>query len=83
MTVGEITEEHYGWIVAVDDSRPYTRPREIDLLSHRSWTYQGKDKVGLVDASSATGRIRGTEYHYPANTPCHVVRQWRKPRKKR
>lgn len=82
MTVAEITAEHYGWIIAVeDDHLGYVHEREIYLINHRSWEYQKQQKVGLT-SKEFERNFRGTEYQYTAATPCRIVRQWEKPRRK-
>jgi hypothetical protein len=79
-TVADITIEHYGWIIEVPDANPVIDHREIYLLEHRTWEYQGEKKVGLV-SKEFERKFRGTEYHYPAETPCKLLRQWRKPKR--
>lgn len=80
LLVGDITSEHYGWLLRVKDTRlGYAPERDIYLVEHRAWEYQGKQKIGLVSKETE----RSAEYHYSADTPCRLVRQWRKPRKSR
>lgn len=79
MTLADITEEHYGWVITVPDKDIYSR--DIYLRSHRTWTHDNKNMVGLVDASTATGRVIGTERHYTADTRCKLGWQWKKQKR--
>lgn len=85
MNVTELTGEHIGWLIKVTepDPHPLGPPhRSFVLLKIRGpWTVNGVTRVGLL--APADPPWAGQEYIYPAETPCELVRQARKPRKRR
>lgn len=89
MNVAELTEEHIGWLIQVTEPPPES-PSALPGPPHRSfallkirgpWTVDGVTRVGLL--APADPPWAGQEYIYPAETPCEVLRQVRKPRKRR
>jgi hypothetical protein len=82
MNVAELTDEHVGWLIQVTepDPHPLGPPhRSFVLLKIRK--AEGWNKVGLL--APADPPWAGQEFIYPAETPCEVLRQVRKPRKRR
>jgi hypothetical protein len=89
-TVADLTDEHRGWLVKVDelpsDSLFPLRHRSFVLgkgfgSGVRRWEHEGVQMVGLTDDVRSPG-IVGTERAYPADTPCELVRQVKKPRRR-
>ena len=92
MTVGDLTTEHHGWLVRVDEP---DEPSAIFPLRHRSfvlgkgfgsgvrrWELDGVTMVGLTDDVRSPGVV-GTERIYSADTPCELVRRVKKVRESR
>jgi hypothetical protein len=83
MTVDELSSEHLGWEIKVKDSNPVIDHRTFVLIGLRKWSYQGETTVALVDASEARPGVIGAERHYAPETECQLLRQLRKPRRRR
>jgi hypothetical protein len=83
MPVSALTEDHVGWEIRVADPDPVIKRRIFVLGGLRTWTYNEKTTVGLVDTTDAWGPIKGTERHYAPETPCELLRQIKKPRPRR
>jgi hypothetical protein len=82
MTVADLTADHRGWMIRVEEPDPVFRHREFVLLSIRGpWTVDGVTRVGLL--APADPPWAGQEHIYPADTPCQVLRQVRRARKRR
>jgi hypothetical protein len=82
MNVAALTEEHIGWMIQVTEPGPLFCHRTFVLLKIRGpWTVDSVTRVGLL--APAGPPWAGQEYIYPAETPCEVLRQVRKPRKRR
>lgn len=83
--VADLTDEHRGWLINVEE--PYPVRRRGFVLGKgfgsgvRRWKYEGVEMVGLTDDQRSPG-IVGTERIYRADTPCELVRQIKRPRKK-
>jgi hypothetical protein len=85
LTVADVTDEHRGWELRVDEPEPLRR-RYFVLgkgfgSGVRRWTHSGIEYVGLTDDVRSLGVV-GTERIYPADTPCELVRQVVKRRKR-
>lgn len=85
-TVGNLTDEQRGWVIRVEEPAPLLH-RSFVLgkgfgSGVRRWTYEGVEMVGLTDDERSPG-IVGTERIYRADTPCELVRQIKKPRRKK
>lgn len=84
--VGDLTDEHQGWYIRVDDPE---RPSRFDHFTLgkgfgsgvRRFTYNGVKWVGLTDDKRSPGVV-GTERIFRADTPCVLLRQIKRPRKK-
>lgn len=87
-TVADLTAEHHGWLIKVQDADPMLRSRTFVLgkgfgCGIRRWTRpDGTECVGLVDESEADKRrgIVGIERVYAPETPCVLLRQIKKRR---
>ena len=82
VTVQDITSDHYGYLISVNEPNPMFPQRDIYLIEHRTWMREGRQVVGLVDKEWEKRGIRGTEYQYEEGTPCRVLRQFQRKRKK-
>lgn len=83
--VGDLTDEHRGWIVKVAVFDHLIPHRTFALSRHRRgcvrrWVCDGVAMVGLLDDHRASGVI-GTEHIFPASTPCELVREVRSSRR--
>lgn len=85
-TVGDVTDEHRGWELRVDEPEPIRR--RFFILGKgfgsgvRRWTHEGVEYVGLTDDVRSPGVV-GTERIYRADTPCELVRQVKTRRARR
>ena len=84
--VAEITDDHRGWLIQVEEPAPVLR-RSFVLgkgfgSGVRRWQHEGVEWVGLTDDVRSPGVV-GTERIYRADTPCALVRQVTKPRRRR
>lgn len=88
LTVADLTDEHYGWYMRIevqpDPDAIFQRfHREIELGGIRRWNYMGEQKAGLLDVSTAAPDIAGTERQFRPDAKVELIRQLRKPRRKR
>lgn len=78
-TVGDLTEQHHGWLIRVDEPEPL-RHRTFLLgkgfkVGVRRWTRDdGSEWVGVCDEDGRGNGFVGTERIYPADTRCELVR---------
>lgn len=85
MTVGDLTDEHRGWIVKVaviDHLTPYrtfrlNASRRVSPV--RRWSHNGVEWIGLLDDNRGPGFI-GTEHRFPATTSCELIREVKRGR---
>jgi hypothetical protein len=89
-TVADLAEAHHGWLIRVHEAINPQIPCRTFVLGRgngsgvRRWTRpDGQDMVGLVDESDKRPGVVGTERTYQADTPCDLIRQVKKPRRKR
>jgi hypothetical protein len=72
MTVGELTDEHYGWYVQVDEPG-WIGHRSFVLTNIRRWEHDGQTWSGLVDDGEGRTTYR-TDRHYAPTTRCVLLR---------
>lgn len=90
MTVAEITDEHRGWLLKIEELSlsPFAPRHRSFVLGKgfgsgvRHWTYEGTEYVGLIDDNKSRGVV-GTEWTYKADTPCELVRLVTKQRRRK
>lgn len=85
-TVADLTSDHIGWEIRVGRERgasDFNMGRTFVLKKLRTWTYEGRTTVGLVDPTEAGGQWVGTEYHYDPDTSCMLLRPVTAPAKRR
>jgi hypothetical protein len=85
LPVGELSIEHHGWYIKLDARPGDYHPQHVILGGLRRWTYEGQDRVGVLDTSTKATGVTGTEYHRNAGEMCTLERRVEKtkPRVKR
>lgn len=78
LTAAELGRVHHGWLLdydappSQDSVLPGPRKRTVTLIGIRQWTYQGRDRVGLL--ADTDRPFRGEEHIVPADTQVRLQR---------
>lgn len=81
MTVADLSREHAGWLVRIEDPDSPKGYRDVVAIGTRSWEYQGLSYVGVLTAEGQGDGWAGTERRYVASTQCEPIRPIKKTRK--
>lgn len=81
-TVGDLTEEHYGWEVRVAVDAPYHDHVSLAVDRLRRWTYEGEVRVEIFTKAKRGSIWAGEVSVFPADAACELVCQLDQPRRK-
>lgn len=74
LSVADLSREHAGWLVRIDDPETIKGYREVVVIGSRSWEYEGVEYVGVLTDEGQREGWAGTERKYAATTPCEPLR---------